>query len=195
MSDDYVSGMDFCKGMPMTMSMGGFQSTLFSKDRPSDCITFLFSEWKLDRPGKFVGAMICTFAVATVTEGIAYFQPHVRNKYLAGKSKYQRKSIMTLIYGFQQLLGWLLMLISMTFSIELFVSVVLGLFFGKLIFPAESSAIQNDIGRIRRSSDVVRNESPLGENDPLLPEEPLVQSSSSQSSDTSSDNAIRRRRR
>lgn len=54
---DYKSGMDFCKGMSMTMSMGGFQSALFSKDRPADCITFLFTEWKLDHPGKFVCAM------------------------------------------------------------------------------------------------------------------------------------------
>ena len=58
-SGDYddESGMEFCKGMSMTMSMGGFQSALFSKGRPADCITFLLTEWKLDHPGKFVGAM------------------------------------------------------------------------------------------------------------------------------------------
>ena len=55
--EDYEKGMEFCKGMSMTMSMSGFQSALFSKDHPADCITFLFSEWKLDHPGKFVGAM------------------------------------------------------------------------------------------------------------------------------------------
>lgn len=48
--------MDFCKGMSMTMSMSGFQSALFS-DSPADCITFLFSEWELNRSGKFVLAM------------------------------------------------------------------------------------------------------------------------------------------
>ena len=53
--EDYESEMEFCKGMSMTMSMSGFQSALFSKD--ADCITFLFREWKLDHPGKFVGAM------------------------------------------------------------------------------------------------------------------------------------------
>ena len=100
---------------------------------------------------------------------------------------------MALLYGFQQLLGWLLMLISMTFSIELFASVVLGLFFGKLLFPAEALVIRNNMAR--RSSDVVRNDSHIGEIDPLLPEEPLPQSSPSSSSDGTSDSVIRRRRR
>ena len=56
MDDDNDDGMYFCKGMSMTMSMGGFQSALFSGGR-ADCITFLFTNWKLDSPGKFVGAM------------------------------------------------------------------------------------------------------------------------------------------
>ena len=56
--DDDHDGMEFCRGMPMTMSMGGFQSALFSKSRrPADCIVFLFTGWKLDRPGKYVAAM------------------------------------------------------------------------------------------------------------------------------------------
>jgi hypothetical protein len=70
-SDDY--GMDFCRGMSMTMSMGGFQSALFSK-RPADCITFLFVDWKLDRPGKFVLAM-GEFFVCWVGEGRATICP------------------------------------------------------------------------------------------------------------------------
>ena len=56
LSGDYDERMDFCKGMSMTMSMGGFQSSLFSHE-PADCITFLLTGWKLDRSGKFVGAM------------------------------------------------------------------------------------------------------------------------------------------
>ncbi len=54
---EFDSMMDFCKGMSMTMSMDGFQSALFSKGHPASCINFFFPEWKLDRPGKFVGAM------------------------------------------------------------------------------------------------------------------------------------------
>ena len=136
---------------------------------------------------------VCTFVAAVMTEGIAYLQPYIRNYYLSGKSKHQRKTIMTLLYGFQQLIGWLLMLISMTFSIELFASVVLGLFFGKLLFPVEVSVIQNSLGRAREPIDTGENERPIGENAPLLPEEPLPQSSPT--NDGSSDSVIRRRRR
>ena len=137
---------------------------------------------------------VCTFIAAVVTEGIAYLQPHIRNYYLSGKSSRQRKTIMTVLYGFQQLLGWLLMLISMTFSIELFASVVMGLFFGKLLFPAEASVIQNNTGgRAPESMDSNGNERLIGENAPLLPEEPLPQPSPT--IDGSSDSSIRRRRR
>ena len=132
--------------------------------------------------------------MAVLTEGIGHFQPNVRNYYLAGKPKHQRKTIMALLYGFQQLLGWLLMLVSMTFSIELFASVVLGLFFGKLLFPTESLPIQSNPGRPRRTPEIVRNDSHLGESDPLLPEEPVPQLSPP-SSDGSSDSVVRRRRR
>ena len=52
----YNDNMDFCKGMFMTMSMKGFQSALFSNNK-SDCLTFLFTNWKLDSSGKFLGAM------------------------------------------------------------------------------------------------------------------------------------------
>lgn len=118
--------------------MGGFQSSLFSK-APADCITFLLSGWKLDHSGKFISAMIFTFTLAVVSEGMAVGQNHVRNYYLVGKSKHQRKSIMTLLYGLQQLVGWILMLISMIFSVELFASVLLGLMLGKLLFPLEQT--------------------------------------------------------
>lgn len=136
LSVDYDGGMDFCKGMSMTMSMGGFQSSLFSQG-PADCITFLLTGWRLDCLGNFVGAMIFTFILAVVSEGIALGQNYVWDSYLVGKSERQRKSIMTLLYGFQQLVGWILMLISMMFSVELFACVILGLVVGKLLFPLE----------------------------------------------------------
>jgi len=191
------NGMDFCSGMSMTMSMGGFQSALFSRS-PADCITFLFTDWKLDHPGKFVSAMICTFVLAVVSEGITHGQAHVRNNYLARTPKGQRKAIMTLLYGFQQLVGWTLMLIAMTFSIELFASVVVGLFFGKLLFHADFNIRGNRIQR--RSSDLdVAGADGDGDGDAnhsdnnrlLQEEEPSVTASI----DGSSSSAVRRRRR
>jgi hypothetical protein len=49
---------DFCNGMSMIMSMSGFQSALFgTKKSAADCLTFLFTKWTLETPGKFQGAM------------------------------------------------------------------------------------------------------------------------------------------
>ena len=76
------------------------------------------------------------------------------------------------------------MLITMTFSIELFASVVVGLLVGKLLFPAQALTIR----RARRTLDEIHDE-----NESLLHEESLEESSPS--SDGSSDSAIRRRRR
>ena len=60
-SADDDEDMEFCRGMPMTMSMEGFQSSLFFNNiggsNKANCITFLFTNWKLDSSGKFFGAM------------------------------------------------------------------------------------------------------------------------------------------
>mmetsp|Transcript_49732 Transcript_49732/g.57392 ORF Transcript_49732/g.57392 Transcript_49732/m.57392 type:complete len:274 (-) Transcript_49732:469-1290(-) len=147
-SDDDVDdnyGMDFCRGMSMTMSMKGFQSTLFFKknnnniNNNADCLTFLFTNWKLDSPGKFSSAMIVTFLLAVLSEVITiHGQTRILTLFFRSRKKnqiYIRKFVMTLLYGIEQCLGWALMLISMTFSIELFVSVIFGIFVGKLLFP------------------------------------------------------------
>jgi hypothetical protein len=98
---------------------------------------------------------------------------------------------MTLLYGFQQLVGWTLMLISMTFSIELFACVVAGLFFGKLLFQADFHVRRSRIQR--RSSDLDGDgDADHSDNDRLLQEE---EPSGTPSSEVSSGSAVRRRRR
>jgi hypothetical protein len=47
---------EFCNGMSMTMSMGGFQSSFLGKQK-ADCLTYLFKNWVLNTSGKFQGAM------------------------------------------------------------------------------------------------------------------------------------------
>lgn len=134
--------------------------------------------------------------LAVVSEGITHGQTHVRNNYLARTPKGQRKAIMTLLYGFQQLVGWTLMLISMTFSIELFACVVAGLFFGKLLFQADFHVRRSRIQR--RSSDLDVDgadgdgDADHSDNDRLLQEE---EPSGTPSSEVSSGSAVRRRRR
>lgn len=83
------------------------------------------------------------------------------------------------------------MLIAMTFSIELFASVILGLFIGRLLFPSEPLASRsNQIKTQRSSDDITRDVSLRGEKQPLL-----AFPRSSVSSEGSSESVVRRRRR
>jgi hypothetical protein len=119
------------------------------------------------------------------------------------KYKYVRKCIMTLLYGLQQFLGWGLMLISMTFSIELFISVIFGLFVGKLLFspptgPATTMATTTrNTNRIRstRIVDDGHNEENNNNNNNDITAPLLLSQSEEEESSNGSSTAIRRRRR
>jgi len=156
--DDDNYGMDFCRGMSMTMYMKGFQFTSFpnkNNDKKADCLTFLFKNWKLDSPGKFSSAMVSTFLLAVLSEIITiHGQTRIREFLLSRKKNhiYIRKFVMTLLYGIEQCLGWALMLVSMTFSIELFVSVIFGIFVGKLLFPPSTTRTPTATTTINSSS-------------------------------------------
>jgi len=133
---------------------------------------------------------VTTFLLAVGSEGMHHGQEHIRNSYLMEKPKRFRKTIMTILFGFQQLMGWMLMLISMTFSIELFASVLVGLFVGKLLF--QKVGLLSHPGQSPRRSMISGDASDYA-NDHLMPEEPPNQQSPS--SDRSSTSAVRRRRR
>jgi hypothetical protein len=124
-------GNDFCDGMSMTMAMGGFQWSLMSKKK-GDCLTYFAGPWKLNDRGKFHGAMVFSFLLALMTEGITAFQGWIK-KFLSGKL---RKVVMTSLYGVQQLLGYSTMLITMMYSLELFGCVILGLVVGRTLFQS-----------------------------------------------------------
>jgi hypothetical protein len=165
-------GNDFCNGMSMIMAMGGFQWSLLSK---GDCLTYFVAPWKLNDSGTFYGAMVYSFLLAMLTEGITSFQGWVR-KFLTGKT---RKFTMALLYAVQQWLGYIIMLITMMYSIELFASVLLGLMTGRTLFsnsrPAPRRSPSPD-----SSSQQLSGTQERGEDTPLL---------------AGSASAVRRRRR
>ncbi|KAG7371618.1 Ctr copper transporter family protein [Nitzschia inconspicua] len=144
----------FCNGMSMIMSMSGFQSSLFwssssgsssDNNNTADCLTYLFRNWRLDTSGKFQGAMVYTFLLAVLCEGMSYLQGKVRLVPNLQTRPKVRKWVMTLLYGIQECLGWALMLISMMFSIELFLCVIVGVITGKVMFPTDQLRQQYSI--------------------------------------------------
>lgn len=122
------TGNDFCNGMSMIMAMSGFQWSLLAK---GDCLTYFVAKWKLNDCGKFQGAMMYSFLLALLIEGITAFQVRSRS-FLKGRV---RKNFMTFIYAIQQWLGYIVMLIAMMYSIELMACVLLGLMLGRALFP------------------------------------------------------------
>jgi hypothetical protein len=133
------------------MYMDGFR---FSLQGNQPCLNLFFPEWTLDSKAKFYGALVGIFLLALVVEAISTFRyrivqvakkAHRRSEGTAGTSS--RTSVVclrlsvTVLHGVQGLLGYMLMLATMTFSVELLAAVVLGLALGYGFFFQRAEAL------------------------------------------------------
>ena len=138
----------FCResGMPMTMFMDGFHSSLWSywwnssntttTTRPSlECLSFLVRTWMLSDAGKFVGAMGFSFWLAFGVEVLSAIrcQVHAQEGWIRRQKPTLHRTLMTIIYVVQGLLGYLIMLLTMAFSVEIILSVITGLMVGNMV--------------------------------------------------------------
>lgn len=137
---------NFCFGMPMAMYMDGFHWSLGMKTTtvqdpipherplqpPQQCLTYLFNSWLLTNPDQFRGAMVFSFLLAMMMEAFSAFRGWViRTQSL--KSVF-RKYLLVIIYAIQSLLGYVIMIVAMMYSLELFLSIAAGLAIGHLLF-------------------------------------------------------------
>ncbi|CAJ1949376.1 unnamed protein product [Cylindrotheca closterium] len=148
------SGDKFCNGMFMVMAMGGFQWSLGKHDTKPDCLNYFVPAWKLDDSGKFTGAMVYTFLLGMMTEAVTNFQTWLRPFLGTGRL---RKFTMPLLYALQQWLGYIAMMVTMMYSVELFGSLLLGLVLGRLLFLPRS--VTKPIIRADESAASPRNNS------------------------------------
>lgn len=148
----------FCQTtMSMTMYMDGFKFSLFNKS--SHCLNLYFSNFTLDTRFKFVMAMIVVMCIGVSLEGMS----SLKRRYVSGLKKkwnihnnnnnrsrnngdfnidndrnqdgfLQAKFVLTGFQGLQAFTGYVLMLATMTYSIELLLSAVAGLAIGFFIF-------------------------------------------------------------
>ena len=65
---DMHSGPPFCSGAGTDMHMTGF--AFF----PTDCVIYLFREWRLDSAAKFAFAVLGTVLLGVLTESLTYFR-------------------------------------------------------------------------------------------------------------------------
>jgi hypothetical protein len=114
----------YCYGAT-AMYMQGFEW------RGITCVVYLFKSWVLSTPGSLVGACFGTIALGIFLEYII-----ISRRVLVFKNEKPIKEILhsALLYGVQLTLGYFLMLVVMSYSVPLFMSVVIGLVLGHVIF-------------------------------------------------------------
>jgi hypothetical protein len=109
--------------------------------RSTVCIIFLFPQWILSSRAKVVGASIGTLIFAMALElGI-----HQRRMVVTSmKAGHGRLAASAALYTLQLTMGYMLMLLIMTYSAPLFVCVVLGLVCGHVLWNAKDALLVRD---------------------------------------------------
>jgi hypothetical protein len=122
----------FCMdmGMALVMFLRGFRSSLNSKEM-LPCLSYYVSSWVLDDEGKFKGAMVYSFLLGLLTQGLTVMRVVVS---LNVKKRKLKKYLRVVIYVLQVFMGYILMLVPMSYSVELLLSVVAGVAFGYFLF-------------------------------------------------------------
>jgi len=138
---------DFCNTQlpPTTMWMSGFQSA-----SPTDgCVAYLFQPWVLSSSVRFGAACIGTFLMGVAVEMLVSVRRCVleweppRRCSSGVLRRVAKTGAMLALYAVQVTLGYFLMLVAMTYQVELFVMVVGGLMAGHGIFNLTSRVAES----------------------------------------------------
>ncbi|CAJ1958916.1 unnamed protein product [Cylindrotheca closterium] len=136
-----VASNSFCEGdMGMVMYMDGFRWTL--KEEGNSCLNLYFASWTLNSKGKVLGAMAAVFCLAVFTEAISKMRHKLslRARDVSTPLPERRKIAIfqTLLHGIHAFIGYIVMLATMTFSLELLCCVIFGITTGYFVFGGES---------------------------------------------------------
>lgn len=122
---------DYCWGTGSTMYMSGFASIVSSKKGDTACINLFFEDWTLDNKSAFAGACIGVFFLGIVIEVLVM----ARRVMFATMPKGRvRDLLMVLLHGTNVVLSYFIMLVAMTYNVELFCMAVVGLTCGYMAF-------------------------------------------------------------
>ena len=138
MSNSIEIDTPLCKA-GTTMYMDGFH---FSLRENKECLIFLFDGLVLNNRIKVIFACIFTLALAVAMESLVFLRKSLLERDAKKKLSFLGKSRISLLYGLHLSFAYFLMLLAMTYSIELFSSVVVGLCLGKLLWS--QNTIENE---------------------------------------------------
>ena len=130
---DAGSSDAFCNSaLPaVSMWMDGFRG---GGDPMQPCLLFLFQGWVVTSEAEMAGYAVLTLAMGFLVEVIVAGRRTLSKRPAAAKKSLAHQAADTASYGMQLLLGYWLMLVAMTYQVELFVAVVLGIMAGYLVF-------------------------------------------------------------
>jgi Ctr copper transporter family len=153
--------ISFCQndGMNMAMYMDGWH---WSTASPSlDCLSYLVPLWRLETRWKFHGALLYTFGLAVLLSAVSSVRvgvvvamststlitqdtrppplPHHGTNHSSAQLL-----LLLFLYAVQALLGYALMLVVMTYSIELLLAAIAGLVTGHVVWAAARSEHDTD---------------------------------------------------
>jgi len=149
-----TSANNFCTNEhgSMAMYMDGFHFTFSSttiyyseaNDTPPPlrpCINLYFPGWTLYNRERFVFAMVVVFTLGVMVEFLAVWRVNYLNMVTKTNKNVQSiekrvKIVMTLCYTLQALMGYILMLATMTYSLELLICTCTGLCVGYYNFSS-----------------------------------------------------------
>lgn len=120
-------GWDFCdEAAAGDMIMRGFVSYSFRDTSDTPCVILFFSGWVLGTRWKFWLGAVFVFILAFVLEAVATLRPPSEGKI--------GTFLVPLTYMLRMSLAYMVMLCAMTFCVEIFVAVILGLGVGHGVF-------------------------------------------------------------
>jgi hypothetical protein len=134
----------------MSMYMDGFH--FWSE---SSCMCFLMKSWTISTRAQLYGVMCIVFALSLLLEWTSHWRRKLSSKERSvgrERSTHAEHTIL-FIYVIQALLGYLLMLVVMSFSVEWMFAIVLGLAVGNVIFSPLTSLTVSATSSLQRRGD------------------------------------------
>lgn len=135
-----ISSNGYCIGGGTSMFMNGFTSIGLSDYGTTECVNFLFQSWTLDSRIKVATACFGVLVLGMLVQYLTYLR-----RILGRKNRTKEVVVMIVsLYSLQLILSYSLMLIAMTYSVELFLMVCFGLIFGYAAWNIEVTPLSTD---------------------------------------------------
>lgn len=121
----------YCLTPGVSMYMDGFTAMAGQPKGSVQCVNLLFVTWTLDNALKFGFACVGVFFTGVMIQALTY----VRLSLVKKKYGQTCTSLLTLLlYSIQMVLSYMIMLVAMTYNVELFCMVCTGLMVGYALF-------------------------------------------------------------